>query len=116
MAVVAVVPKGFRLGVDILLTAFGIEKDEVVSKVAAKGVTKHLMGAALGNILVKVDAVTTQLTFPVDGVGNADGNGLFCQQLFQRIQLMVGIDAELLEPGGTGSDAGGIIGCIIHFG
>lgn len=39
MAVVAVVPKGFRLGVDILLTTFGIEKDEIVSQVAAKGVT-----------------------------------------------------------------------------
>ena len=115
MAVVAVVPKGFRLGVDILLTTFGIEKDEVVSEVATKGVAKHLMGAALGDILVKVDAVTAQLAFPVDGVGNAVGDGLFCQQLFQRIQLMIGIDGELLKPGGTGSDAGGIIGCIIHF-
>lgn len=74
------------------------------------------MDAALGNILVKVDAVTAQLTFPVDGVRNADGDGLFCHQLFHRIQLMISIDAELLEPGGTGSDAGGIIGCIIHFG
>lgn len=60
MAVVAVVPKGFRLGVDILLTAFGIEKDEDVSVVATKGVAKHLMSAALGDILVKVDAVTAQ--------------------------------------------------------
>lgn len=73
------------------------------------------MDAALGNILVKVDAVTTQLTFAVNGVGNADGNGLFCQQFFNRTQLMIGIDGELLEPGGTGSDAGGIIGRIIHF-
>lgn len=74
------------------------------------------MDAALGNIPFKVDAVTAQLTFPVDGVGNADGDGLFCQQLFQRSQLMVGIDAELLEPGGTDSDAGGVIGGIVHFG
>ena len=29
------------------------------------------MEAALGYILVKVDAVTTQLTLAVDGVGNA---------------------------------------------
>lgn len=110
------VPSSFRLGVNILLTSFSVEKDEVVSEVATKGVAKHLMGAALGDILVKVDAVTAQLTFPVDGVRNADGDGLFCQQLFQRIQLMIGIDGELLEPGGTGSDAGGIIGGIVHFG
>ena len=100
---------------DILLTTFGIEKDEAVSEVAAKGVTKHLMGAALGDILVKVDAVTTQLTFPVDGVRNADGDGLFCHQLFQRIQLMISIDERLLELGLIGGNTGGIIGCIIHF-
>ena len=99
-----------------MLTAFSVENDEGVSEVATKRVAKHLMGAALGDILVKVDAVTAQLAFPVDGVGNAVGDGLFCHQLFQRIQLMIGIDGELLEPGGIGSNAGGVIGGIVHFG
>jgi len=116
VASVTVVPKGFRLGVDILLTTFGVEKDEVVSEVATKGVAKHLMGAALGDILVKVDAVTAQLAFPVDGVGNAVGDGLFCHQLFQRIQLMISIDERLLELGLIGDNTGSVIGCIIHFG
>lgn len=96
-----------------MLTTFGVEKDEVVSQVAAKGVAKHLMGAALGDILVKVDAVTTQLTFPVDGVRNAVGDGLFCQQLFQGIQLMIGINERLLELGLIGGNTGSVIGCIM---
>ena len=100
---------------DILLTTFGIEKDEVVSQVAAKGVTLQLMDAALGNILVKVDAVTTQLTFADDGGGNADGDGLFCQQLFQRIQLMIGINEGLLKSGEIGSYTGGIIWEHIYY-
>ena len=73
------------------------------------------MDAALGNILVKVDAIAAQLTFPVDGVRNADGDGLFCQQLFNRTQLMVGIDERLLEFGLIGSNTGGVIGGIVHF-
>ena len=74
------------------------------------------MDAALGNLLVIVDAVTTQLTFAVDGVGNAVGDGLFCHQLFQRIQLMISIDERLLELGLIGGNIGSVIGCIIHFG
>lgn len=113
---IAVVPDGFRLGVDILLTTFGVEKDEVVSEVAAKGVSKHLMGAALGDILVKVDAVTTQLTFAVDGVDNAAGNKLLFQQFFQWTQLMIGINEELLESREKSSNTGGVIWIRVHHG
>lgn len=109
MAAVAVVPDGFRLGVDILLAEFGVENDEVVSEVASKGATKHLMGAALGDILVKVDVVTAQLTFPVDGVGNASGNGLLFLQFFQWTQLMIGINEELAESVVIGCNAINII-------
>lgn len=101
---------------DILLTTFGVEKDEVVSEVAAKGVAKHLMGAALGDILVKVDAVTTQLTFSVDGVDNAAGNKLLFQQFFQWTQLMIGINEELLESRETSSNTGGVIWIRVHHG
>lgn len=73
------------------------------------------MDAALGYILVKVDAVTTQLTFAVDGVDNAAGNKLLFKQFFQWTQPMIGINEELAESGVIGADAGDVVRGIVHF-
>ena len=74
------------------------------------------MNTSLSYIFIKIDAIAAQLTFSVDKVGYATGNGLLFHQFFHRTQLTVSINERFLESGKIGSNAGGVIWVIAHLG